>query len=161
RQGHFHPCQVYRLRPRAYPDREEIIPEGLGAEESGSSKKRECSDFDALARPRIGRRCRVVKGRMRGPPRAASLLRLVGLENPRLVWPHPREPVPAMRRIVGDRISLADTAGVAALGYHQAFGRDALRIGDRQWPTLDRMMDRPPHLDDGEAAPKQLLCLVR
>src|SRR5437899_2935190 len=79
------------------------VPPGQ-AEEASSSEEGEGADFDALARPRIGRCGRVLEGGVGGPPGAARLLRLVGLEDQRLVGPHPREPVPAMRRVIGDGI---------------------------------------------------------
>src|SRR5438045_2035933 len=122
-------------------------------------EEREGADLDAFARPGVWRRARVGEGGVRGPPGAAIAHRFVDLEYQRLVGPHPREPVPALPRIVGDRIGLADSVLVMALVDHQRVRRDALRVADRQRMALDRLVDRPPHLDDRETALQQLLRL--
>ena len=51
-----------------------------------------------------------------------------------------------------------ETMPVTVVG---APGGSDRRIGDCQRPGLDRMADRSPYLDDGEAAVKQLVGLVR
>ena len=89
-----------------------------------------------------------------------SLQRLVDLEDQRLVRAHAREPVPALIRVVGDRVGLADPVGIAPLVDDERLGLDGLRVADRQRVALDRMVDRPPHLDDREAALEQRLGLV-
>src|SRR5882724_8305910 len=71
-------------------------------------EERERADLDALAltRTRLGRR--VVEGGVRGPARGPVALRIVHLEHQRLVRRQPREPVPAVVGVVGNRIGLAD-----------------------------------------------------
>ena len=89
-----------------------------------------------------------------------SLSAVEDLEHQRLVAPHAREPVPLVLRIVGDGVGLADAVGIAALGDDEIVERDAARVADRERKALDRMADRPPHLDDGEAALEQLVRLL-
>ncbi len=89
-----------------------------------------------------------------------SFSELKDFEHQCLVGTHVREPVPAMRRVPGDRRGLADAVGIAALGHHHVVGRQAARVGDRQRPALDRMADRPPRLDDRKAVPEQRLGFV-
>src|SRR5258708_5067465 len=116
-------------------------------------EKREGADLDALARPCMRRRGGIGEGGVGGPAGAAVLHRLVDLEHQCLVRPHVREPVPALPRIPGYAVGLADPVLVAALVDHQRLGPDGLRIADRQRVALDRMVDRPPHLDDRKATP--------
>jgi len=66
-----------------------------------------------------------------------------------------------MHGIVSDGVSLADAIGVAPFGDDKIVGPHAARIGDGEWEALDRMTDRPPHLDDGEAALEKFIRLVR
>src|SRR5271170_4418323 len=47
--------------------------------EPKASEKRECTDFDAFARPGIGRGGRVVESSVGGPARSTVLERFVGL----------------------------------------------------------------------------------
>src|ERR1700681_2809986 len=75
---------------------------------NGSSEKRQRADLDAFARPRVGRRGRIVEGGVRGPAGAAVVERIKHLEHDRLVAAHAREPEPFVVRIVGDGVSLAD-----------------------------------------------------
>src|SRR6516162_7176929 len=128
---------------------------------SGLLEKRQCAEFDALARPRIGRRGRVLESGVGGPAGAAVLRRVVDFEYQRLLAPHARQPVPAVLGIVGDGVGLADPVGIAALAHHEIPRRDAARVADREREALDRMADRPPHLHDGEAALQQFLRFVR
>src|SRR5262249_21657966 len=97
---------------------------------------------------------------MGGPARATVLERVIDLEHQRLLAPHAWEIVPAVLRIILRRVGLADAIGVAALRDHEVFERDAARVADRQRKGLNRMPDRPPHLDDGEAAAKKIVSLV-
>src|ERR1700722_20794527 len=83
--------------------------------EECASEERQRADLDALARTRPRRRGRIVERRVRAPARAAVLRRIEHLEHQRLVALHAREPVPRVRRIVGDRIGLADAVGIAPL----------------------------------------------
>src|SRR5260370_2065124 len=124
-------------------------------------EKRQCADFDALARPRLGRRGRVLESGVGGPAGAAVLRRVVDFEHQRLLAPHARQPVPAVLGIVGDGVGLADPVGIAALAHDEIPRRDAARVADRKREALDRMADRPPHLHDGEAALQQVLGFVR
>ena len=59
-----------------------------GRPSCGGSEKRERADLDALARPRVGRRGRIVEGGVGRPAGAAVLRRVVDLEHQRLVAPH-------------------------------------------------------------------------
>src|SRR5690349_23055987 len=76
-----------------------IVPRpDLGADvHAGTSEKREGADFDALARPGMRLSGRVVEGGVSSEPGAAVLHRIIDLEDERLVRPHVRKPVPAMR----------------------------------------------------------------
>src|ERR1700724_3728731 len=125
------------------------------------SEKRQRAYFNALARARAGRRGRVGERRVGGPAGAAVLLGIVDLEHDRLVALLAREPEPAMRRVVFDRVGLADAGGIAPLGNHEVGELHAARVADRERERFDRMPERPPHLHDGEAALEQLLGLVR
>src|SRR5437763_1620899 len=91
-------------------------------------EKRQGADLDALARPGVRRGAWIGKGGVRGPAGAAVAQGFVHLEHQRLVRPHPREPVPALLRIIGDRVGLPDPVLVVALVDHQAFGRHGLRV---------------------------------
>src|SRR5262249_59375016 len=71
-------------------------------------EKRQCADFDALARPRIGRRGRVFERGVGRPAGAAVPRGVVDLEDQRLLAPHARQPVPAVLGIVSDGVGLAD-----------------------------------------------------
>src|SRR5262249_29141293 len=124
-------------------------------------EKRQRADFDALARPRVGRRGRIVESGVGGPAGAAVLLRIVDLEHQRLLAAHARQPVPAVRGIVGYGVGLADAVGITALAYQKIVERDAARIADAEREALDRMADRPPHLHDGETALQQRVGLLR
>src|ERR1051326_1919620 len=117
-----------------------------------ASEKRERADLDALARPRMPRHVRIGKGGGRWPARPPLAPSLVHFERERLVRPHARKPVPALRRIVGDRIGLSDPVLIVPLIDDQRLGPHGLRITDRQGMALDRMVDRAPHLDDPKAA---------
>src|SRR5262252_8487399 len=57
----------------------------------GLLEKRQCADFDALARPRIGRRGRVLESGVGGPAGAAVLRGVVDLEHQCLLAPHARQ----------------------------------------------------------------------
>src|SRR5260370_29037513 len=120
-------------------------------------EKRECADFDALARPRGGRRGRVLESGVGGPAGAAVLRRVVDFEYQRLLAPYARQPVPAVLGIVGDGVGLADPVGIAAFAHHEIPRRGAARVADRERATLDRMADRPPPLHDAEAPLHQFL----
>src|SRR5215510_2642018 len=97
---------------------------------------------------------------MGGPACAAILQGIVNLEDEGLVTPHQREPVPAVLRIVGDRIGLADAIGIATLRYHEVTRRHAARIADGERKGLDRMADRPPDLHDREPSLQELIRLL-
>src|SRR5262249_26974041 len=98
--------------------------DALMASLEGALEKRQRADFDALTRPRVGRRGRVLKGGMRGPAGAAVLRRIEDLEHQRLFPPHAWQIVPAVLRIVGDGVGLPDAVGIAALAYQKIAGRD-------------------------------------
>ncbi len=118
-------------------------------------KKRQRTDLDAFARVRVRRRGRVVEGGVGRPAGTAVLDRVVDLEDQRLIAPHARQPVPTMRRIVGDRIGLADAVGIAPLGNHEIVERDAARVADCERRGFDRVADRAPDLHDGEVPLQQ------
>src|SRR5262249_6836039 len=123
--------------------------------------KRERPDLDALARARVGRRGRIGESSVRGPTSAAVLLGIVHLEHDRLVALLAREPEPLVGGVVFHRIGLADAAGITPLGNDEVGKRDAPRVADGEGKGFDRMPERPPHLDDGEAPLEKLLGLVR
>src|SRR5262249_33117057 len=76
-------------------------------------EKRQRPDLDALAWPRVGRRGRILERGVGRPAGAAVLRGIEHLEHQRLVAPHARQPIPAVLRIVGDGVGLADAVGVA------------------------------------------------
>src|SRR6185437_13391678 len=79
------------------------------------SEEGQRTDFDALARTRIGRRGRIVEGGVRRPAGAAVLERIEHLEHDRLLAPHAREPEPFVRRIVGEGVGLTDPVRITPL----------------------------------------------
>src|SRR6185312_4042826 len=62
--------------------------------------------------------------------------------------------------IVGDGIGLADAVWIAPLGDDEILRGHAARIAQRQREAFDWMANRPPHLNDGEAALQQALGLL-
>src|SRR4051812_40369097 len=134
---------------------------GSTADFGGFLEKGQCADFDAFARPRVRRRGRIVEGGVGRPAGAAILQGVVDLEDQGLLAPHPGQPVPAVLGIVGDGIGLADAIGIATLIHHEIIGRDAAGVADGEREALDRMADRPPHLDDGEPALQEIVGFVR
>src|SRR4051794_5236197 len=70
---------------------------GVSCMQARMSEKRQGADLDALARARMRRRGRVLERGVRAPARAAVFERVEHLEHQRLVAPHAREPVPAVR----------------------------------------------------------------
>ena len=90
----------------------------------------------------------------------AVLRRVIDLEHQRLVARLARKPEPLVLRIVGDRVGLADAVRVAPLRDDEVVERHAAGVGDGERMGLDRIADRPPHLDDGEAVLQQLFGLV-
>src|SRR6266849_9216778 len=115
-------------------------------------EERKRSGLDALARRRARRRGRIDERAVRGEARAAVLGRIEYLEYQRLVAPHQRKIEPAVIRVVPDAVGLAHAVRIAALGADQVPGGEAARVGDRERVGLDRLVDRAPHLNDGEAA---------
>src|SRR5262249_17607713 len=85
---------------------------GAAPQSSRALEKRQRADFDALARPRVGRRGRVFERGVGGPAGAAVLRRIEDFEHQRLLAPHTRQPVPAVLGIVGDGVGLADPVRV-------------------------------------------------
>ncbi len=102
----------------------------------------------------------ILEGGVRGPTRDAVLLEVVHLEHQRLLAPHAREPVPVVLGVVGAGVGLPLAAGIEPLGDDEVVERDAAGVADREREGLDRMPDRPPHLDDGKAPREQILGLV-
>src|SRR5262249_10787813 len=98
---------------------------------------------------------------VRRKARPAVLQGIINLKDQCLLTPHEWEPVPAMVGIVGDRIGLPDTVGIAALRDYEIIGSDTARITDRDRESLDRMTDRPPDLHDRKTALEQFLGFVR
>ena len=106
------------------------------------------------------RRGRILERRVRREARAPVFLRVVDLEHHRLVAPHLREVEPAVPRAVLQPVGLPHAVRVAALGDQEIVGLDALGVGDGERIGLDRLVDRPPDLDDREAALQQLFAFV-
>src|SRR5438094_6403465 len=116
--------------------------------------------LDALARRGSRRRRRVDERGVRREARPSVGLRVVDLEDQRLVAPHLGEVEPAVAGIVLQAVGLADAVRIAPLGHQQVLGHEAARVQDGERIRLDRLSDRAPHLDDREAAPEQPLRLV-
>src|SRR6266850_7566961 len=122
---------------------------------SGAREESERPRLDALARRRARRRGRIDERAVRGEARAAVLGRIEYLEYQRLVAPHQRKIEPAVIRVVADAVGLAHAVRIAALGADQVPGGEAARVRDGERVRLDRLVDRAPHLDDGEAPLQQ------
>src|SRR5262249_33176554 len=125
------------------------------------SEERERAYLDAFARPWI-RRCRwVVECRVRSPAGAPVLERIIDLEDQRLVAPHPREPVPAVLRIVFYGVGLPHAIGVPALGHDQVVIRQRAGVADCKREALYRKPDRAPDLHDGKSAAQECVGFLR
>src|SRR5262249_13937232 len=70
------------------------------------------------------------------------------------------EPVPFVRRIVGDRVGLPDAVGVAPLRDYEVVELHAAGVADRERKGLHRAADRAPHLDDRKTPAQQIVGLV-
>src|SRR6185295_14114227 len=108
-------------------------------------EKRESPDLDTLAWAGGGTGVGIFERGMRAPAGTAVLGRVIDFEHERLVAPHAREPGPAMRRIVGELVDLADSVGKAPFRCDEVFLLQRARIGDGERITLDRLIDGAPH----------------
>src|SRR2546425_5026880 len=95
-------------------------------------KEDERTDLDTFARRCIGRTRRVVESGMGGEPRPAVLLRVVALEQHRLVRLQVREVIPAVIGIVGERIGLTNPVRGHQVTRHAVLRDDTLRIAQGQ-----------------------------
>src|SRR5689334_6445372 len=123
-------------------------------------EERQRARLDALARRRAGRRGGIVEGSVRREARTAVVLGIVDLEHDRLVAPHARKVIPAMRGVVLEAIGLPDAMRIAALGDEQVARGDAVRVRHGKRVGFERARDRPPELHDGEAPREERLRLV-
>src|SRR5581483_11291653 len=89
------------------PRKDQNVPRALNCVQT-LVEERECPRLDALTGRRVRRRVRIVERAVRGEARRLRLVGIENLEDERLVARHPREPVPAVPRIVRDVI---DDAG--------------------------------------------------
>src|SRR6266511_3868172 len=124
-------------------------------------EKRESTYLDALTRRSLGRRSRVDEGCVRRETRPAILFGIINFEHQSFVAPHLRKIEPTMIGIVLEPVSLSHSVRIATFRYEQIFHLYALGVGYGQRICLDRLIDRPPHLDDREAAREQCLGLIR
>src|SRR5579883_326301 len=111
------------------------------------SEEREGSDLDAFARRRVGRGRWILEGGVNGESGAAVPRGIEAFDEEHFVALHAREVVPAMTRIVGRNIYLADPIGIAPLRAYEVALLDAARIANRERPGEHRPLDRPPQID--------------
>src|SRR6187431_3071448 len=104
----------------------------------------QCPELDTLARGRVGGRGRVDKGGMRPEPRTAVGCRIVALQQQRLVGPHFRNVVPAMVRVVFDRVGFTAAVRVNQVGSDEIAGLDGLAVGHCKRRIAQGSPDRPP-----------------
>ena len=75
--------------------------------------------------------------------------------------PHLGHVVPLMRRVVLDRIGLADPVAIDQIGRHQIVGLDGAQVAYRERRVAQRLLeDRAPQIDDLHPALQQFLGLV-
>src|SRR5260370_41041454 len=114
--------------------------------------KYECAALDTLARCCVRRTARIVKRRMCRKARASILLRIVALDQQRLVALHIREIEPATVRVELEPVGLADSVLIDEIARHVILGRDTPRVANRQRRILQRSSNRPPDVDLFETA---------
>src|SRR5260221_4920466 len=106
--------------------------------------------LDALTRRRVGRAARIFERSVRGEARAAVVLRVVALQQDRLVRRHPRKVVPAMLRVVEEAEDFADALAIDEIDRHNIFRVQAASAAERQRRAFNWAANRPPDVDFGE-----------
>mmetsp|Transcript_38457 Transcript_38457/g.121135 ORF Transcript_38457/g.121135 Transcript_38457/m.121135 type:complete len:665 (-) Transcript_38457:18-2012(-) len=133
-----------------------------GLLELGRVEEGDRAHLDRATRGRVRRRARVGEGGVEDEARPVFPL-VVHLEDEALVLGLPREVVPPVRARVAKRVVLSRPVGEAQLVGEAVLLRDRLLVadGERLLHHRVRVVDRAPHVDEGEAARSELLHVLR
>src|SRR5262245_57059477 len=115
-------------------------------EKQGALEKSQCAYLNALAWRRVRRAVRIVKSGVGRPACPAIPARIESFENDRFVALHIWEVVPAMIRIEGAMINLADSVGIYARAGKQLFRADCSGVGDGEGLSMHWMANGSPYL---------------
>ena len=96
-------------------------------------------------------RVRQLEGAVRGEAGAAVGEAVVALDQQHLVRRHEGRVVPALPRVMGEVIDLADPVREHLVGRDQVLGPHARGVGQRERRALDRAADRSPDVDLDDA----------
>lgn len=98
---------------------------------------------------------------MRCPP-GAIVMRVISLEDNRLIALHDRKPKPLVLGIIREKVSAADApVGKPALRNHEVVNGDSPCIDKSERKAFNGISYRPPNLNDGKAMADDLLGLLR
>src|ERR1700722_3376582 len=119
------------------------------------------AQLDALARRRVLGRSRIGERRVGSEARyGAVIARVEALEQQNFVRAHFRRIEPALAWIVDEIVSLAAPIARNAIGVDYVFWDPPARSAHAERRIQSRRVDRPPQIDDGDAAAKEFVGFV-